>query len=244
LRFVSELGIYKIISAVDGRNLSAADIVSSVDRVSYLRRFKRPPEVGTVGCALSHAKVLRTFLESKDEFALVFEDDIQFNPTELSAVVQSLISRKHLWDIVGLELSHHGFPLEIAKLELPQNFSADNQCSSYYSLVIYLTNVKHSGAYLINRKAAQQLMETFFPIRMPFDHYFTHYSVLKSTLKFTGVEPRIVHQTFWTSEIKTDNLLKAKAPLAYALSSIFLNLASAVGQLAHGLYHYLRIFCS
>ncbi|MDR1334803.1 MAG: glycosyltransferase family 25 protein [Holosporaceae bacterium] len=242
---------YQIVSAVDGRELSREQINYVVDEKAYRMRFKTSPEIGTIGCSLSHARCLEFFLKSNDEFALIFEDDVQFNHDELSDVLASLMKHKNLWDIVSFELNHHGLHLKIAALDGinrdsgMENYRKYSTCiNGSHWLVIYLTNVKHAGAYLINRIAAQQLLADFFPIKMPFDHYFTQQKLFrKPWLKFTGVEPRLVYQKFGTSEIKTQNLVKSPAAIAHIVSGAILYAYSALVQFIHtsGRYAYIKI---
>lgn len=177
---------HKRIAAVDGNKIKNMEEI--VDIESYKAFFKMLPEPGTIGCFLSHEKAWRSFLESGDEFALVFEDDVSFNPEELQEMIGRLIKHKHLWDIVGLELLHDGNPLKLITLSIRS------------SLCIYLTQVTHAGAYLINRKAALALLEKMYPIKMPVDHYIT--LSWEFGTKFCGIEPRFVHQKFGDSQIK------------------------------------------
>lgn len=183
---------YKRIPAVDGNELK--NIEEIVDIESYKAFFKMLPEPGTIGCFLSHEKVWRKFLASKDEFALVFEDDVSFDPQELQEIISQLTKHKNLWDIVGLELLHNGNPVKLITLSMKR------------SLCIYLTQVTHTGAYLINRKAAFALLEKMYPIKMPIDHYFT--MSWEFGTKFCGVEPRLVHQNFGGSQIKEEKIQK------------------------------------
>ena len=188
---IEQIGIpYERVSAVEGKLISDQTWKNLVDEETFCEFFKMLPEKGTIGCSLSHEKTWRTFLASDSEFALIFEDDVQFDPKVLYDVVLDLISKKDLWDIVSFELNHHGCPLKISKLPHEK------------SLVFYMTNVKHSGAYLINRAAAQKLLKRFFPIKMPVDHYFTR--SWEFDFKFCGVELRIVEQRFGDSQIKCD----------------------------------------
>lgn len=178
------------VSGVDGRTLTKAEITSVMDEGTFKKLFSTPHQLGTIGCYLSHIKVWKKFLQSPFKFALIFEDDVSFSPQQLSETVHHLIApeQERLWDINSFELNHRGMPLTIKKL--PQN----------YNLCLYLTPVTHTGAYLINRKAAQALLEKALPIKMPVDHYFTR--VWEFSLKFTGVEPRLVKQSYGDSEIR------------------------------------------
>jgi glycosyl transferase family 25 len=181
------------VSAVDGRTLTEAEITSVMDKRTFKKFFSIPHQLGTIGCYLSHIKVWKKFLQSPFKFALVFEDDVSFSPQELSETVHHLIAPEQvgLWDINSFELNHRGMPLTIKKLPHHQ------------SLCLYLTPVTHTGAYLINRKAAQALLEKALPIKMPVDHYFTR--VWEFSLKFTGIEPRLVKQSYGDSEIRSLN---------------------------------------
>ncbi|MGI4775321.1 MAG: glycosyltransferase family 25 protein [Janthinobacterium lividum] len=177
----------QIVSAVDGKYLSDDEINQTTDIDAYEHSSNYYPSKGTIGCYLSHIKVWREFLNSDYKFAVIFEDDVSFDPVKLKSVIEQLQANAEYWDINSFEISHRGNPLTLKKL-------VDN-----YKLVVYSYKVSHSGAYIINRKAAKQLLEKSLPIRMPVDHYFTRSWELD--LKFTGVEPRLVHQSYGDSVI-------------------------------------------
>lgn len=177
------------IEAVDGYKLSSEEFAKNVDLESYHNFLGQSPKVGIIGCSLSHIKAWQEFLNSNYEFAIIFEDDISFNPEEVSTTINELIANRQYWDIANLETHHRGLPVTIKKL--------DNGSK----MVSYLVEVTHAGAYLINRHAAKQLVSKALPIKMPIDHYFTRGWELN--LKFVGIEPRIVKQTFGDSTIET-----------------------------------------
>ncbi len=189
------------ISAIDGNTFSQEQVNSTVDLQSYKQFLGHFPKLGTIGCSLSHIKSWQTFLDSNFEFAIIFEDDVSFDHEKLRIMIDELVENNKLWDINSFEISHNGTPLTI------KSFS-NNQ-----KLVVYLTEVTHAGAYIINRKAAQRLLEKALPIRMPIDHYFTR--AWEFDIKFTAIEnPRLVYQTFGISEIaKTPKLQEEKMPI-------------------------------
>ena len=78
------------------------------------------------------------FLESPFEYAVIFEDDVSFDPTKLRLVIEELIQNNKYWDITSFEISHRGAPLTIKSFP-------DNQ-----KLVVYLTEISHTGAYILN----------------------------------------------------------------------------------------------
>lgn len=214
------------ISAVDGKTLSPEKIESIADVETYKKIFKMYPEVGTIGCSLSHEKTWRKFLESDYEFALIFEDDVQFDPNELLETVKSLVKKKSLWDLTSFELKHSGCPATVSKLSREKR------------LVFYLTNVTHSGCYIINRRAAEKLLKKFYPIKAPLDHYFT--SSWKFDLKFAGVEPRIVFQRIGGSQIKTSANKKIKTLDVLAYNAIY-NVSRAVVHFVYNLFLFIKI---
>lgn len=215
---------YEKIQAVDGTQLSEKDL-KNVDKKTYKSFFKHEPELGTIGCYLSHKNVWQKFLDSEDEFAIVLEDDVEFDQKLLEKVVSELIKKKRLWDIVSFELNHHGLPIKIKKID-----------NNY--LCSYLTNVKHSGAYIINRGAAKKFLSKIFPIKMPIDHYFTR--AWEFGVNFLGVEPRIVKQVFKKSEIKA-TIFKNKEELLPSehMSNVCYNIYLAIDNFFESLSYII-----
>lgn len=186
---IVDLGlVFTRISAVDGSTINETQIAEKVDIESYRSFFGFAPNRGTIGCYMSHTKVWESFLNSNLKYAVIFEDDVSFDPNKLKETISDLEKNKKLWDIVTFEISHRGFPLTIKKFQNDEH------------LVVYLNEITHTGCYMINRKAAEALLAKAFPMKMPVDHYFTR--AWEFDLKFTGIEnPRLVHQTFGESEI-------------------------------------------
>jgi glycosyl transferase family 25 len=196
LKFVKEnverLNIpFERISAVDGNLLSQEEIQQKVSNA--LKGFDRRNKVGIFGCYLSHVKTWEIFLKSDAEFAIIFEDDVNFNPKILKETIDELIINKKLWDINTFDIRGNGMPLKIKRL------------SNGQKLVVYLTRVVNAGAYIINRKAAERLVQKALPIKMQVDDYFTR--IWELDLKFTGIEnPRLVYQMFGNnSDIEETN---------------------------------------
>lgn len=186
LKFVKEnverLNIpFERIPAVDGNLLSQEEIQQKVSNA--LKGFDRRNKVGIFGCYLSHVKTWEIFLKSDAEFAIIFEDDVNFNPKVLKETIDELIINKDLWDINTFDIRGNGTPVRIKKF------------SNGQTLVVYLTKVLNTGSYIINRKAATKLLEKALPIKMQVDDYFTR--TWELDLKFTGIEtPRLVFQMF------------------------------------------------
>jgi glycosyl transferase, family 25 len=183
---------FERVSAISGIALSNAKIKDVTDIQLYLRNFGYYPDCGTIGCFLSHIKAWETFLASKNEYALIFEDDINFDAEEMRNMVGDLLKVPKMWDVVNFAFQHHGHPLTI------HNFN-DN-INAKKRLVVFTTETACAAAYIINRHAATQLLKHAFPITMPIDKYFSYAWNLK--FKFCGIEPRLQHKFYGDSDIK------------------------------------------
>lgn len=216
------------IEAVDGSTLSQEEINETVDLEAHKTFFLHAPKSGTIGCSLSHIKVWQTFLQSNFEFAMIFEDDVSFDAKNLKMVIDDLIKHKDLWDVASFELHRpRRIPLTIKKLV------------NNHHLCIFLTKTTHSGAYIINRKAAKNLLKKALPIKMPVDHYFTRDWELG--IKFTGVEnPTLVYQTFGDSDIeRTTKVRSEKMSIGTVFHHVLYMVQSYVIRFAHNLRVYL-----
>lgn len=182
---------FERISAVDGNLIPKDELQQKV--FHSMKDFDARNKLGVFGCYLSHLKSWETFLQSDAEFAIIFEDDVNFNPKILKETIDELIINKKLWDINTFDIRGNGMPLKIKRL------------SNGQKLVVYLTRVVNAGAYIINRKAAERLVQKALPIKMQVDDYFTR--IWELDLKFTGIEnPRLVYQMFGNnSDIEETN---------------------------------------
>ncbi len=177
-------------SAIDGNKLEQEILQQKVDLHKYNKFIGHYPRNGTIGCYLSHTAVWEEFLRSDAEFALILEDDVNFNSELLKQTIQEVIQMSNIWDIINFDIRHKGFPVAVRNLN-------NNQ-----KLVYYLFEVTNAGCYLLNRKAAQTMLAKAYPMQLPIDHFFTRAWEFK--LKFAGIEePRLVQQQYGDSEINT-----------------------------------------
>lgn len=217
------------IEGVDGTLFSEETLAHYVDFECYKRFVGHIPKKGTIGCSLSHIKTWKTFLESDYEFALIFEDDVGFDPATLGQALNVLIKNAPLWDFVNIEVYHRGWPFTVKKLE------------HHVNLTLYFLQVTHAGCYFVNRKAASALLSKALPIKMPIDHYYSRSWELDG-MRFMGVEPRIVKQTFGDSEIEITNRSRFGAASALELlhRGIFLT-KNAVIRFFYVPYVYVKM---
>jgi glycosyl transferase family 25 len=143
------------IPAIDGDILDSRD----KDYSASLYRWFHGREINLleVGCYLSHVKAMRAFLATDEPFAMICEDDIVIEPG-LEEVLQGAFRYSKYWNILRLTGLTKGRPLKVAK--------SDNK----HVLCLSLGRLKGAGAYLVDRTAAQVLVERLLPMRLPFDH--------------------------------------------------------------------------
>lgn len=188
------------VSGIDGNLLSLEEMNLKVDWFAWKQIEGAPPLLGAVGCALSHIKAWKTFLESDAEYGIFFEDDVSFNSLELRQTIDQILQNNKLWDVVTLYTE--GTPLTLKKLNKDQK------------LVVYPRQVIFAVAYIMNRHAARQLLSKSMPLKMPIDWFFTRGWELN--LRFTGIEPIIVKHSFDDSVIGTSKgISKDRNPKMY-----------------------------
>lgn len=75
-------------NAVNGKNLTKAEINACYDQTGNRRYFRRPLSLGEIGCYLSHRGVWQLMVEQNIEVAVVLEDDSEIDPRLPEAINQ------------------------------------------------------------------------------------------------------------------------------------------------------------
>ena len=156
---------YTRLPAVDAQALTPEQR-AALDEPAYRRKHGMTPVMGELGCYLSHVQVMRLFLASEANFALVLEDDVLLHDS-LPAVLRGLQAHPQRWDMVKLSAVHSGTPQRVLALApglAPQ-----------HHLAVMLSRCTGSSAYLMNRRAAQAYLRTpdgLLPMQLPYDHVF------------------------------------------------------------------------
>lgn len=154
-RQLSGLGLpYTRIDAVLGRNLKEPIEGFDEKRFQILTGKRRSP--GEIGCYFSHINALNAFLETNRPYALILEDDVTI-PSELPRLLKEAVKHAEAWDLLRLTSSREGEFLKIASLE------------NEYSLSYNLKVLKNTGAYFINRHAAEACVTKMLPMCLPYD---------------------------------------------------------------------------
>ena len=144
------------VPGVDGKALEIDSCVD-LDERGYEKWHGKALNVNEAGCYLSHLKAIRTFLASDAKYGLILEDDADF-PPEFNALLTQLMGASDRWDIVKLSAFHSGTPVRVAKI------------NSSYALAVPFSRCMNSNCVLMNRRAAQILVNKLSPMRLPYDH--------------------------------------------------------------------------
>ena len=152
-KFVQSMGYHECIfpqivlrDSLDYKNLIDKGIITSWFGIPYP---SSKGYMGKVACSLSHAKVLKQFLQSGKEVALVFEDDnrIPKDPKKTRKKVEELLQDKS-WDFMNLSPCFCECVFSNSTSE--GIFKASGQCTS---------------AYLVRREGAKSFLKLMFPLK-------------------------------------------------------------------------------
>jgi glycosyl transferase, family 25 len=145
-------------AAVDAR-LMTDEQRALLDEPAYRRKHGMLPVWGELGCYLSHVQVMRAFIASDAQFALVLEDDVLLH-NGLPDVLQGLARHHGRWDMCKLSAVHSGTPQTFLRL------------SAGHQLAVMLSRCTGSSAYAINRTAGEAYLRQLLPMSLPYDHVF------------------------------------------------------------------------
>jgi len=185
------------IPAVDGSELALPH--PDYDDRRYRLYHGKQTSIGTVGCYFSHIKALRQFLESKEETALICEDDVSAKP-ELPQVLDEVLALHKHWDLLRLNCLHVPTHIQVRQLNLGYRLSVP----------VYWTG--GAGAYLVNRKAAENIIACSLPMYLPYDHAFEQNWRMGLTTMMVVPFPMVLNEHRGYSTIGARTLPKDKLP--------------------------------
>lgn len=166
------------VSAVEGGALRLP--IPEFDELQFRRFHGRGTNIFEVACYLSHLKAMRAFLETDESHALICEDDLHSKP-ELPGVIAALMTTARSWNIARLAGLKLGRPSKICAL------------GEGYFLSVPRHRFKGTGAYIVDRKAAERLSSGLLPMWLPYDHALDREWVYG--LKVVSVAPFPISQT-------------------------------------------------
>ncbi len=117
----------------------------------------RTPNVRELACYLSHLKAMEAFLATDEKHALIGEDDLVLRP-DFDAAIVAAMRFARFWNILRVSGLSPGHPARLVRL------------IGQYSLAVSFGRLKGSGAYVIDRAAAEVLCAGLLPMRLPYDH--------------------------------------------------------------------------
>lgn len=213
------------VSAVDGSALPFP--IPEYSETLYHRFHGRPTSRGAVGCYLSHVKAIKEFLATGDEHALIAEDDLTLDP-DFHAVLSAAMQCSQHWNILRLTGLARGTPVAVVPL------------LSDYSLCIGFGRLKGTGAYVIDRAAAQVLATRLIPMWLPIDHALDREWAFGLRAAYVLPFPVSQTETKFRSSIQVGKSLKLSSIRRYSTTYPYQIANELARYLFRGL-SYLRI---
>ncbi len=151
---------FNLLEAVDGKQLSLP--LSNFNETKYKLMHGKKPNLGEIGCYLSHLKALELFIKTDEHHALICEDDIEFLPN-LRKIIDNALSSKINFDLLRLsggsdKKRERGSPIKLKRIE------------GEYHLALNFTFKPGTGCYVINKKGAKAILKKLHKISLPIDH--------------------------------------------------------------------------
>jgi GR25 family glycosyltransferase involved in LPS biosynthesis len=220
--------------AVDGSKLDIVNNpnISNATKYNILNKTRRShgeiDTIGAIGCSMSHYTVWKKFLESKEPYCLVLEDDAQVKVGLAKYILAASSSKMEGgFDVWCLAYKLHDNKKTVA---VPAADSAWKSPVSFWG----------TSAYIVSRRGAERLIEGFFPIECHLDRYMSlkrmlgqiriviHSDLMTYTLPFgTDIQLNKCHLCDYPDDFKDGILVKKYAlaiPIAYGFIATFLYL--------------------
>ncbi|MCR4942721.1 MAG: glycosyltransferase family 25 protein [Campylobacter sp.] len=145
---------FNIINAIDGRNLSAKEYFSYAN--PSLQTYKKLLSPAEVGCSLSHMSAYSEFLKSGAKFALILEDDVIGDDSDIQKAFE-----------MAENLSENSLFICGCQDGLNARFSAfgkkilDDEKSPLFSLLpCSISSINRTAAYILTQSSAKALLQT------------------------------------------------------------------------------------
>ena len=137
------------ISAIDGRQMDAGSYFRHI--ASSLREERQPMTPAEVGCALSHIAALEAFLESGADQALILEDDILGDDSDIQRALS-----------IGSSLSQHDLLIcggQEGLKSRKHQFGKRHADNEFYTLAPFSYRYTfRSCCFIIGRPAAERIV--------------------------------------------------------------------------------------
>lgn len=166
---MKESGLYNdmyMLDAIKGSNLNKDQLEKNGlwDRLKD-KRANRPVRMNELGCSLSHLCILQDFLDSNDNYVLIFEDDIKSATSDDMEIFESAIE-----DIRKLSLKFDAFYLSYSsELSEVSNFADATKLMTISNYFFHLKGVHCANAVIFSRQGAAKVLAKSLPILKPID---------------------------------------------------------------------------
>jgi len=152
--------IFNLEEAVDGKDLSLPH--KNYSELKYNLLHGKKTNLAELGCYFSHLNVLKKFLNTKEDWALVCEDDIEFNE-DIVEIIDDALRSEISFDLLRLsggsnKTKEIGLPLKLKKIYKD------------FFLSLNFGFKSGTGCYLINRHAAKNILQKINKMSLPIDH--------------------------------------------------------------------------
>ena len=217
---------FERLAAVMGKDVTEWEKLVDLPAYAWRNRLDIP-RAGEVGCYLSHLKAMETFLRTDAPWCVILEDDVEVLPA-CADVLRSL-AEKDDWDLVKLFNFHSGLPVKKRAL------------GSAHHLVAHLTRTTSSAAYVVNRRAAETLMQSMRPITEQVDHALDR--PWETGLRVRGIRPMpvvLAPVAATTSTIDYQGRGKQGRTLSKSLKLFLSRAKKEISRFGYGLFDVVR----
>ncbi len=193
---------FEIIDAVAGNELNEYEL----DNLTFKNKKNFNPwnskmSPSQIGCALSHIKIYKKFINTNFELAFILEDDAVFLD-DFGIKIKNLILKNFKYKKQIMLLS-----------ELKEFYPKAIDAKNGYEIV-NVSNAFFTHGYIINREAAKAIISFNFPIKTVADNFV--FFKIYCGVKITGLNPFLLKQDntnfktsiFWEKRDKKIFLMK------------------------------------
>lgn len=178
---------FEFIDAVVGKDINSEELRRlcsfSIDNI------KRKLTPGEVGCYLSHLKAIHCFLETKDNYAVIAEDDIVFSSSFDRVLDELTFESKSSFDVLLL-----GYRNGYGSFWHSMN-TGSQKC------IRFVDCGYGAHGYLISRAGAEKILSLCSEPKWPFDYVTGGFAL--GDLRVYGLENKVIELDEYTSSLSS-----------------------------------------
>ena len=163
----------------------------SVKGTANEKSQKKPVNPGRIACHLGHLKIMKLFLESSSQYALIFEDDIYFTPGKM-------YDRKY-----KLKTILENIPPDAQIVYLSYCYEFCDLTQKYNDIFLHAVRPLCRHFYLVSREGAQIILDNTLPMYNTGDK-MTGYLIANKILKGYLVNPKFFSLNQNRKQFKTN----------------------------------------